>query len=153
MKHILTMKSSKRTKLSYFQNFISRTFLDNLSLEKKSCRQFTFLCTPACGPHSSGKSDDQPIRTEQLGHYKTDSVQCSWTCVCLPVHWFVVVECTPVDFQAVGYTWLGSILESTQTSTSPLCGVSTVSGGPFSCIKVGRTKVMLWGSAKWHERV
>ena len=47
MKHILTMKSSKRTKLLHFQNFISRTFLDNLSLEKKSRRQFTFLCTPA----------------------------------------------------------------------------------------------------------
>ena len=34
MKHILTIKLSKRAKLSYFQNFISFTFLDNLSLEK-----------------------------------------------------------------------------------------------------------------------
>ena len=46
MKHILTMKLSKRTNLSYLQNFMSRTFLDNLSLLKKSHRQFTFLCTP-----------------------------------------------------------------------------------------------------------
>ena len=37
------------TQLLCFQNFISRTFLDNLSLEKKSCRQFTFLCTPGGG--------------------------------------------------------------------------------------------------------
>ena len=34
MKHILTIKLSKRTKLLYFQNFISVTFLDNLLLEK-----------------------------------------------------------------------------------------------------------------------
>ena len=34
MKNILTIKLSKRTKLSYFQNFISHTFLDNLLLEK-----------------------------------------------------------------------------------------------------------------------
>ena len=46
MKHILTMKLSKRNKLLYFQNFISRTFLDSLSLEKKSRRQFIFLFTP-----------------------------------------------------------------------------------------------------------
>ena len=41
------MKLSKRTKLSYLQNFISRTFLDNFLPEKKSRRQFTFLCAPA----------------------------------------------------------------------------------------------------------
>ena len=41
------MNKSKRTQLSHFQNFILRTFLDNLSLKKKSRRQFTFLCTPA----------------------------------------------------------------------------------------------------------
>ena len=46
MKHILTMKLSKQNKLSYFHNFISRTFLDNLALEKKSRRQFIFLFTP-----------------------------------------------------------------------------------------------------------
>ena len=46
MKQILPMKSSKHTKLSYFQNFISGTFLDNLSLDKKSRRQFILLFTP-----------------------------------------------------------------------------------------------------------
>ena len=46
MKHIFTVKLSKRTKPSYFPNFISQTFLDNFSLEKKSRRQFIFLCTP-----------------------------------------------------------------------------------------------------------
>ena len=49
MKHILRMKFSKRIKLSYFQNFVSHTFLDNLSLEKKSRKQFTFLFTPGGG--------------------------------------------------------------------------------------------------------
>ena len=34
MKTILKKKLSKRTKLPYFQNFISRTFLDSVSLEK-----------------------------------------------------------------------------------------------------------------------
>ena len=50
MKHILTLKLSKRNKLLCFQNFISHTFLDNLSLDKKSRRQFLFLFTP--GLHS-----------------------------------------------------------------------------------------------------
>ena len=45
------MNKSKRTQMSYFQNFIPRTFLDNLSLKKKSRRQFIFLCTPALEDH------------------------------------------------------------------------------------------------------
>ena len=44
----------------YFQNFVSRTFLDNLLLEKKSRRQFTFLCTPGHhGESSSGVCQPQ----------------------------------------------------------------------------------------------
>ena len=40
------MNKSNRTQISHFQNFITRTFLDNLSLKKKSHRRFIFLCTP-----------------------------------------------------------------------------------------------------------
>ena len=46
MKHILTMKSSKQIELLDFQIFMSRTFLDNLLLKKRSRRQFIFLFTP-----------------------------------------------------------------------------------------------------------
>ena len=50
MKHILSMKLSKRNKLLYYQNFISRTFLKTIChLKKKSGRQFIFLFTPGGG--------------------------------------------------------------------------------------------------------
>ena len=63
MKHILTMKISKHTKLSYFQNFKSPTFLDNMLLEKKSRRQFIFLCTPG----SAHLKNKQVIKREREG--------------------------------------------------------------------------------------
>ena len=50
------MNYSKRTQQSHFHNFIQRTFLDNLSLQRKSHRQFVFLWPPAPSPLVMKKS-------------------------------------------------------------------------------------------------
>ena len=55
MKHILIIKLSKRNKLLHFQNFILRTFLDNLSLEKNLVDSLYFY-SPLYVSHRAGVS-------------------------------------------------------------------------------------------------
>ena len=70
MKHILTMKLSKRTKLLYLQNSISRAFLDNLSLEKNLVDSLYFYAPlmaglPAAAPRLPPGASRQPCLVNQ----------------------------------------------------------------------------------------
>ena len=109
------------TKLLYFQNFISRTFLDNLSIEKKSRRQFTFLCTPAnsaCIAEGCNCLDDS---------FRGRGQKCK-NCACLNEGW----DCLDDSFCGRGETWMDNAGKITSNIASNIVSniTSNIAGQP-----------------------